>query len=218
MLTVAHAKLADNLNSFAVPMLAVERFSPNEPFRYIAVNEAYVRLTKISKQEIYGRRPKDIFGQDDAMAVVRRFEACIASDKAMRFEEEIVFHDRTTTWDTTLLHVDMPGSCKRIIITSLPVGLEDDSKPISDLEFLVLQAQAQLEDLEVHLWKLEQYSLPSSDLRATADTSLKLIQSLKNKLVVLQMGRNDEDGVAPVVANGPRLVRKRLSFTPQKRV
>ncbi|MGD1910985.1 MAG: PAS domain S-box protein, partial [Rivularia sp. (in: cyanobacteria)] len=127
----------------------------NGDFRYLGLNPAQARKRGISQLQIKGKTPEDILPPEVAIRVRQSYANCIASGKAVSYEENIIFNGENTWWLTTLkpLHDIGNNRIHRIIGTSIDITIRKQAEAKinelnAQLEARVQQRTQQLQESE----------------------------------------------------------------------
>lgn len=153
-------KLAAIFDEFHTPIFAAERISPSAPFRMLAANKAYHRVTGFDGAMLRRSRIHDLFSRDQAQATLRRYQACVDGKTNIRYFEKLTGLHGTIQFDTSLQHVPLKGGADRVIGISLRVP-DDLQNPgtqmvFDDIRFFAALADIQLQNL-VSVFDLTQH-------------------------------------------------------------
>lgn len=114
--------LRKTLNSFPIPMFAVERPAPADAFRILCINTAHANESGLDSTGIEGLRPLDLLPPDEAEAVESRYAFCAKRREVIQYDETLHFNDVPSRWRTILHPVRLSGRAQRVIATSFPMG------------------------------------------------------------------------------------------------
>ncbi|MGG5460987.1 histidinol-phosphatase HisJ [Clostridium sp. B9] len=65
----------------------------DETFKYIKINDAYLDLFNLSREDIIDKSPKEIFGEEVGERFANYYKDCIESEKVCVFEDELKIND-----------------------------------------------------------------------------------------------------------------------------
>ena len=113
--------LRKTLNSYPVPMFAVERATPSDAFRILCVNQEHERASGLVNDDVEGLRPSDLLPPHEAEAVESRYDFCAKRRKVIQYEETLHLNGMPSRWRTILHPVKLGGDGQRVIGTAFPV-------------------------------------------------------------------------------------------------
>ena len=118
-------------------------------FRYAGVNSAAEKDSGLSKTQIIGKTPEELFGEVEGNKVFQSYRECVETAKPCCFEECVTFKNQLTYWLTTINPLkDDSGKVYRLIVTALDIterrraeiALQNSLKETADIKFALDQA------------------------------------------------------------------------------
>ncbi|TVP95716.1 MAG: sensor domain-containing diguanylate cyclase [Acholeplasmatales bacterium] len=89
---------------FLVEILGYRRF------RFIRNNTMHEKLTGISYEQLKGKTPEDLMGEEVGAQITSHYQRCVDLQEAITYEERLPFKTGYTTWLTTLTpHINPVG-------------------------------------------------------------------------------------------------------------
>jgi len=84
-------------------------------FRVRRVNETYERLTGISNDEIQGKTPREVVGDEVGAEIETRYNECLDKRTTIRYEVHIPVDGESRTWETKLSPVIVDGTIQSLV-------------------------------------------------------------------------------------------------------
>jgi len=84
-------------------------------FRIERVNPAYGELTGMDVDEMRGKTPVEVVGEEFGAEVERRYRECLTRREPIEYEERLPFDDEVMTWQTKLAPVVEDGTVVRLV-------------------------------------------------------------------------------------------------------
>ena len=95
--------------------LAVESTDSEYVFRFERLNVAYEEQTGIKNDEVRGKTPVDVFGEDTGTELHANYRRCVEARDAISYEEELTVETGARFWQTILTPVITNGEVTKII-------------------------------------------------------------------------------------------------------
>lgn len=89
--------------------------SPENEITYRRLNQSHERSTGLTTAMVYGKSPKELFGEELGRHLLNNYMRCIESKNPVTYEEEITLMSGTKTWLTVLSPVLCNNSVVQII-------------------------------------------------------------------------------------------------------
>ncbi len=94
----------------------------DDTYCYRSINPLSEQISGLTNEEFAGKTPEQIFPPAIAKSVLQHYNDCIREDKAIRYEESMMFHGKDSLWETVLNPVRHEnGTIFRIIGTSVEI-------------------------------------------------------------------------------------------------
>lgn len=90
----------------------------DDSFRYMRNNLAHRKNTGISLQELRGKTPKELLGEEAAIIVEGNYRRCIKEKTTIVYEETLKLKTGTRVWNTSLTPVFQEGEISYIVGSS----------------------------------------------------------------------------------------------------
>lgn len=90
----------------------------DDSFRYMRNNWAHRKSTGISLQELRGKTPKELLGEEAAISVEGNYRRCIKEKTTIVYEETLNLKTGTRVWNTSLTPVFQEGEISYIVGSS----------------------------------------------------------------------------------------------------
>lgn len=95
------AFLSNIYNGVELAIFVVE-VTPETDFRYLGINKAYQKLTRLHNRQIQGKTPEEVFQPAAAAAIRSHYNQCLAAGQTITYEEYLEFDEGSTWWLTSL--------------------------------------------------------------------------------------------------------------------
>ena len=99
----------------AVFLIDVEAGDAGYDFRFRRTNASHQRLTGISLEEIRGKTPRELLGEEQGAAVAENYRRCVEARETIEYEEALALPEGRKEWQTRLSPVVDEGSVTRIV-------------------------------------------------------------------------------------------------------
>ncbi|NJO58632.1 MAG: PAS domain S-box protein [Richelia sp. RM2_1_2] len=129
--------------------LIVVDVSEDGNFYYVEINSTAERISGLNKNQVIGKTPEELFGKVEGTAFSQKYQQCVATGKALSFEEYLTFIGKETWFLNTINPLkDSSGKVYRLICTSLEIterrqaeiALKQSLKESADIKFALDQA------------------------------------------------------------------------------
>ncbi|MGB7510611.1 MAG: PAS domain S-box protein [Pelodictyon phaeoclathratiforme] len=91
-------------------------------YRYNSINPLSEQISGVTSNELAGKRPEQFFPPPIAKSVIQHYNDCIRENKIIHYEESMMFHGKSSLWETVLNPVrNENGAIFRIIGTSVDI-------------------------------------------------------------------------------------------------
>ncbi|MFB6283480.1 MAG: PAS domain S-box protein [Halobacteria archaeon] len=84
-------------------------------FRYLRFNEMHQELAGTEIQEIEGKTPKQVFGEEQGGRIAENYRNCVEKKEILSYPEEVRFRGEDRSFDTTLVPVIRGGEVEMIV-------------------------------------------------------------------------------------------------------
>jgi PAS domain S-box-containing protein len=95
--------------------LSVDPDDPDSMFRFERLNQAYEEQTGITTEEIQGKTPRDVFGDELGSELEANYQRCMRLEEPISYEEKVPVETGAQFWQTNLAPVITVGDTTRII-------------------------------------------------------------------------------------------------------
>jgi PAS domain S-box-containing protein len=95
--------------------LSVEREDGEEVFRFERLNRAYVEQTGITTEEVRGKTPTAVFGDDLGAELQANYHRCVKAGEPITYQEEVPVETGARFWQTNLAPVITDDEVTQII-------------------------------------------------------------------------------------------------------
>jgi PAS domain S-box-containing protein len=95
--------------------LSVEREDGEEVFRFERLNRAYVEQTGITTEEVRGKTPIAVFGDDLGAELQANYHRCVKAGEPITYQEEVPVETGARFWQTNLAPVITDDEVTQII-------------------------------------------------------------------------------------------------------
>ncbi|HWR01253.1 MAG TPA: PAS domain S-box protein [Chlorobaculum sp.] len=190
-----------NYSIFVVDVL------PDGSYQFKGLNPLYEKLTGISSEEIFGKKPEELLQPDVAASVIQHYDDCILQGRSIQYEESLPFRGMTTLWETVLNPVrDEAGNIFRIIGTSINIT---ERRQIEE-------ARAKLEDQLLQSQKMEMVGRLAGGIAHDFNNMLTVILG-HSEMAIEQMDPSlttyaDFDAIRQAASHSADLTRQLLTF------
>jgi PAS domain S-box-containing protein len=99
----------------AVFLVDVEEADGEYAFRFRRTNASHQRLTGISLEEIRGKTPRELLGDERGASVAEHYRRCVEGRETVEYGESIALPEGRNKWQTRLSPVVEDGSVTRIV-------------------------------------------------------------------------------------------------------
>jgi len=87
----------------------------DEAVRFQRFNEREEAVTGKSTEEVRGKTPTEVFGDETGSELAANYRECIERQEPLVYEEELDLTDETTIWQTKLTPIVVDGTVERIV-------------------------------------------------------------------------------------------------------
>ncbi len=77
----------------------------NETFRFIRNNQSHARATELSTEDLRGKTPQDVLGEELGTSIVDNYKRCIKEKEPIKYEETLDLPGGKRVWSTVLTPV-----------------------------------------------------------------------------------------------------------------
>lgn len=95
--------------------VSVEHRDDGEEFRFERLNRAYVELTGISTEEVRGKTPAEVFGDELGAELQANYHRCVKAGESITYQEEVPVETGARFWQTNLAPVITDGEVTQVI-------------------------------------------------------------------------------------------------------
>jgi PAS domain S-box-containing protein len=111
--------------------------------RFQRFNEREAEFTGKSTEEVRGKTPQEVFGEDIGSELEANYRECIERKETFVYEEELELTDETTVWQTKLTPIIVDGEVDRIVGSGREVTTLKEREQV--LEQMVREANGIIE-------------------------------------------------------------------------
>ena len=99
----------------AIFFINVESAGSEHVFRFERLNRAYEEQTGITTEEVRGKTPTDVFGEDLGGDLRENYRECVQTRAPLSYEEEVPVETGARFWQTILSPISTDGEVTQII-------------------------------------------------------------------------------------------------------
>ncbi|QKY16267.1 PAS domain S-box protein [Halorubrum sp. CBA1229] len=99
----------------AVFLIDVEEAGGSYNFRFSRTNASHQRLTGISLEEIRGKTPRELLGDEQGASVAENYRRCVETRETIEYGESLALPGGRREWQTRLSPVIEDGSVTRVV-------------------------------------------------------------------------------------------------------
>jgi len=99
----------------AVFLIDVEETDGSYTFRFRRNNPSHQRLTDISLEEIRGKTPRELLGDEQGASVAENYRRCVETRETIEYGESLALPGGRREWQTRLSPVIEDGSVTRVV-------------------------------------------------------------------------------------------------------
>ena len=99
----------------AIFFINVESAGSEHVFRFERLNRAYEEQTGITTEEVRGKTPTDVFGEDLGGDLRENYRECVQTRTPLSYEEEVPVETGARFWQTILSPISTDGEVTQII-------------------------------------------------------------------------------------------------------
>jgi PAS domain S-box-containing protein len=99
----------------AIFLVDVEEAEDTVEFEFERVSPSYERQTGITTEEVRGRTPRDVFGDEQGTELEANYHRCINAGEPISYREELRIGDGARFWRTELAPVIAGGETTRLV-------------------------------------------------------------------------------------------------------
>ncbi|MFK7868094.1 MAG: hypothetical protein AB8B58_02520 [Roseobacter sp.] len=145
--TYSVKELSALLDCFHVPMFAVQRAAPDQPFAPVCSNAAHDSAAGLREKRMTGAAQESLWPADQADLMAEKLDICAATRRDLRFLETFTLPTGVGQWDTTLQHVSLHKGGDRIIGTAFRVDITPPARALQDVWYHANVADLQVQNL-----------------------------------------------------------------------
>lgn len=79
------------------------------------VNPAYERTTGLDSDELHGKTPRDVLGDEAGSEVEAKYQTCIDQHESLTYEEELPIDGELTYWETRIAPVTIDSEIRKLV-------------------------------------------------------------------------------------------------------
>ena len=99
----------------AIFLLDVEDGGDGVRFEFERLSPSYERQTGITTEEVQGRTPRDVFGEEQGSELEANYHRCVKAGEPISYQEELRVGDGARFWQTKLAPVVSAGDVTRLV-------------------------------------------------------------------------------------------------------
>ncbi|MFB6298108.1 MAG: PAS domain-containing protein [Salinirussus sp.] len=109
-------------------LIDVRRTDDGYTFTFRRNNASHRQRTGLSEEELRGRTPRELFGDEQGAAVAANYRRCVERGRTIEYEETLDLPGGTGHWQTKLTPITDDGQMTRIVGVSRDVTEEREQK------------------------------------------------------------------------------------------
>ncbi|TKX73913.1 PAS domain S-box protein [Halorubrum sp. GN11_10-6_MGM] len=106
--------LLDNVED-AIFLVAVEQSDSGVRFEFERLSPSYERQTGITTEEVQGRTPRNVFGEEQGAELEANYHRCVSAGEPISYQEELRVNEEARFWQTKLAPVITGDEITRLI-------------------------------------------------------------------------------------------------------
>ena len=106
--------LLDNVED-AIFLVDVEQSDSGVRFEFERLSPSYERQTGITTEEVQGRTPRNVFGEEQGAELEANYHRCVSAGEPISYQEELRVNDEARFWQTKLAPVVTGDEITRLI-------------------------------------------------------------------------------------------------------
>jgi len=99
----------------AIFLIDVKRADGDVRFEFERLSPSYERQTGITTEEVQGRTPRDVFGDEQGAGLEANYHRCVNAGEPISYQEELRVEERDRIWQTKLAPVVTDGEITRLV-------------------------------------------------------------------------------------------------------
>jgi PAS domain S-box-containing protein len=123
------------------PTFLVDIADNENNFRYLRVNQAYCNFTNLTREQILGSNPRELFGEEIGEIISTSYKNCVTNGQAIEIEETILLKNKEYILQTNLYPVLENGKVKYIS------GVSKDITELKDKDRALNESEERFKDL-----------------------------------------------------------------------
>ncbi|WP_424005260.1 PAS domain-containing protein (plasmid) [Haloarcula salina] len=107
------------------------------------VNPAYEAMTGLSAEDVRGRTPRDILGDELGGEIVERYRECVERGEPLEYAEQLPLPTESTYWNTKLAPISEDGEVKQLVGATRDITERTEREEELTYRRALLEAQAE---------------------------------------------------------------------------
>jgi PAS domain S-box-containing protein len=99
----------------AIFFLDVDESGGGATFQFERLSPAYERQTGITTEEVRGKTPREVFGEEEGAELEANYHRCIKAREPVSYQEELRINEEARIWQTNLAPVLTGGEITRLV-------------------------------------------------------------------------------------------------------
>ncbi|MFB6167881.1 MAG: PAS domain S-box protein [Haloferacaceae archaeon] len=99
----------------AIFLVDVEEGEDSVRFEYERLSPSFERQTGITTEEVQGKTPRDVFGEEKGAEFEANYHRCVSAGEPVSYQEEVRVGDGARFWQTKLAPVVSDGEIARLV-------------------------------------------------------------------------------------------------------
>ncbi|ESP89791.1 PAS/PAC sensor signal transduction histidine kinase [Candidatus Halobonum tyrrellensis G22] len=99
----------------AIFLIDVEGVDDDARFEFERLSPSYERQTGITTEEVRGRTPRDVFGDEEGAELDANYHRCLNAGEPISYQEELWVREDAWIWETKLAPVVSGGEITRLV-------------------------------------------------------------------------------------------------------
>jgi len=99
----------------AIFLVDVDTNDQEPEFRFARLSPGYETQTGITTEEVRGKTPRDVFGDEQGAELESKYRRCVTQRKPISYREELPVAEDALSWETSLAPVVVDGEIVRVV-------------------------------------------------------------------------------------------------------
>lgn len=99
----------------AIFLVDIDTTDEEPEFRFARLSPGYETQTGITTEEVRGKTPRDVFGDEQGAELESKYRRCVTQRKPISYREELPVAEDALFWETSLAPVVVDGEIVRVV-------------------------------------------------------------------------------------------------------